>query len=45
MTDSLESSEFLVKEKYAAPGKVAINGGSNGGLSEFSNRLDLLPPK
>jgi hypothetical protein len=24
--------EYLVKNKYAAPGKVAINGGSNGGL-------------
>ncbi|KAG4065952.1 hypothetical protein HA402_012302, partial [Bradysia odoriphaga] len=24
--------EYLVKHKYAAPGKVAINGGSNGGL-------------
>ena len=24
-------AEYLVKNKYAAPGKVAINGGSNGG--------------
>lgn len=27
----LPSSEYLVKNKIAAPGKVAINGGSNGG--------------
>ena len=24
-------SEYLVQNKYAAPGKVAINGASNGG--------------
>ncbi|KAH9950170.1 prolyl oligopeptidase [Amylocystis lapponica] len=30
--DFISATEFLVKNKYAAPGKVAINGGSNGGL-------------
>lgn len=30
--DFIAATEFLVKNKYAAPGKVAINGGSNGGL-------------
>ncbi|CAL1703361.1 unnamed protein product [Somion occarium] len=30
--DFIAASEFLVKEKYAARGKIAINGGSNGGL-------------
>ena len=28
----MSSSEYLVKEKYAARGKIALNGGSNGGL-------------
>lgn len=32
-------SEFLVKEKYAGKGKVAINGGSNGG--QYSTFQDL----
>ncbi|TRM68664.1 prolyl oligopeptidase [Schizophyllum amplum] len=30
--DFIAATEYLVKNKYAAPGKVAINGGSNGGL-------------
>ncbi|KIJ56911.1 hypothetical protein M422DRAFT_149708 [Sphaerobolus stellatus SS14] len=30
--DFIAATQFLVSEKYAAPGKVAINGGSNGGL-------------
>ncbi|PFH50576.1 hypothetical protein AMATHDRAFT_193040 [Amanita thiersii Skay4041] len=30
--DFIAATEFLVKNKYAARGKVAINGGSNGGL-------------
>jgi hypothetical protein len=25
--------EYLVDKKYVAPGKVAINGGSNGGMA------------
>ncbi|KAG5221490.1 prolyl oligopeptidase [Salix suchowensis] len=29
--DFIAATEYLVKHKYAAPGKVAINGGSNGG--------------
>ncbi|KAF8629610.1 hypothetical protein AX15_003351 [Amanita polypyramis BW_CC] len=30
--DFIAATQYLVKNKYAAPGKVAINGGSNGGL-------------
>lgn len=30
--DFIAATEYLVKEKYAGKGKVAINGGSNGGL-------------
>ncbi|KAF8169488.1 prolyl oligopeptidase [Pholiota molesta] len=30
--DFIAATEFLVTNKYAAPGKVTINGGSNGGL-------------
>ncbi|TCD62958.1 hypothetical protein EIP91_006189 [Steccherinum ochraceum] len=30
--DFIAATQFLVKNKYAAPGKVALNGGSNGGL-------------
>ncbi|EGN96818.1 hypothetical protein SERLA73DRAFT_124603 [Serpula lacrymans var. lacrymans S7.3] len=30
--DFIAATEYLVKHKYAAAGKVAINGGSNGGL-------------
>jgi prolyl oligopeptidase len=30
--DFIAATEYLVKNKIAAPGKVAINGGSNGGL-------------
>ncbi|KAL0949097.1 hypothetical protein HGRIS_009187 [Hohenbuehelia grisea] len=30
--DFIAATEYLVDNKYAAPGKVAINGGSNGGL-------------
>ncbi|EIW79415.1 hypothetical protein CONPUDRAFT_60260 [Coniophora puteana RWD-64-598 SS2] len=30
--DFIAATEYLTKEKYVAPGKVAINGGSNGGL-------------
>ncbi|KAI0722036.1 prolyl oligopeptidase [Cerioporus squamosus] len=30
--DFIAASQYLVDNKYAAPGKVAINGGSNGGL-------------
>ncbi|KJA14253.1 hypothetical protein HYPSUDRAFT_150630 [Hypholoma sublateritium FD-334 SS-4] len=30
--DFIAATEFLVKNKYAAQGKVIINGGSNGGL-------------
>ncbi|KAJ3496917.1 hypothetical protein NLJ89_g10419 [Agrocybe chaxingu] len=30
--DFIAATEYLVKNKYAAPGKVTINGGSNGGL-------------
>ncbi|KAI0081447.1 hypothetical protein K474DRAFT_1587789 [Panus rudis PR-1116 ss-1] len=30
--DFIAASEYLVEKKYAAKGKIAINGGSNGGL-------------
>ncbi|KAI0786495.1 prolyl oligopeptidase [Abortiporus biennis] len=30
--DFIAASEYLVKEKYTSRGKIAINGGSNGGL-------------
>ncbi|KAF5372042.1 hypothetical protein D9615_008071 [Tricholomella constricta] len=30
--DFVAATEYLVKNKYVGPGKVAINGGSNGGL-------------
>ncbi|KIY52584.1 hypothetical protein FISHEDRAFT_69740 [Fistulina hepatica ATCC 64428] len=30
--DFIAATQYLVKHKYAAPGMVAINGGSNGGL-------------
>ncbi|KIJ20885.1 hypothetical protein PAXINDRAFT_165716 [Paxillus involutus ATCC 200175] len=30
--DFIAATEYLVKNKIAAPGKIAINGGSNGGL-------------
>lgn len=30
--DFIAATQFLIDNKYAAPGKVAINGGSNGGL-------------
>lgn len=30
--DFIAATDYLVKNKYAAPGEVAINGGSNGGL-------------
>ncbi|KAF6762498.1 prolyl oligopeptidase [Ephemerocybe angulata] len=30
--DFIAATEYLVKNKYAAPGKVTIHGGSNGGL-------------
>jgi prolyl oligopeptidase len=30
--DFIAAAEYLVKEKYAARGKITINGGSNGGL-------------
>lgn len=30
--DFIAAAEFLVKEKYAAPKRIAIRGGSNGGL-------------
>jgi prolyl oligopeptidase PreP (S9A serine peptidase family) len=30
--DGVDVRQFLVDNKYAATGKVAINGGSNGGL-------------
>ncbi|KAI0346955.1 hypothetical protein BDW22DRAFT_1321836 [Trametopsis cervina] len=30
--DFIAATQYLVENKYAAPGKVAINGGSNGGL-------------
>ncbi|KAG9125182.1 hypothetical protein FRC07_008659 [Ceratobasidium sp. 392] len=30
--DFIAATEYLVDNKYAAPGKVVINGGSNGGL-------------
>lgn len=29
---NLTRRQYLVKNKYASPGKVAINGGSNGGI-------------
>ena len=36
--------EYLVKHKYAARGKVAINGGSNGGeWSTFGDPLTWTP--
>ncbi|QRV87176.1 carbohydrate esterase family 10 protein [Ceratobasidium sp. AG-Ba] len=30
--DFISATEYLVQNRYAAPGKVVINGGSNGGL-------------
>ncbi|PIL36633.1 hypothetical protein GSI_00322 [Ganoderma sinense ZZ0214-1] len=30
--DFIAATQYLIDNKYAAPGKVAINGGSNGGL-------------
>ncbi|KAH7926038.1 hypothetical protein BV22DRAFT_1128529 [Leucogyrophana mollusca] len=30
--DFIAATDYLIKHKYAAPGKIAINGGSNGGL-------------
>ncbi|KAH8092482.1 prolyl oligopeptidase [Cristinia sonorae] len=30
--DFISATKFLIDNKYAAPGKVALNGGSNGGL-------------
>lgn len=35
-------SEYLVKNKYAAPGKVAINGVLNGGARSSRFQIDLL---
>lgn len=34
--DLLDPRQFLVSNKYAAAGKVAINGGSNGGKHTIS---------
>lgn len=31
-------SQYLIDNKYAAPGKVAINGGSNGGTDKCVSR-------
>ena len=36
------SRQFLVDNKYAAPGKVAINGGSNGGAFMLCRRPTLM---
>ena len=38
ITTHFFGSEYLVQNKYAAPGKVVINGGSNGGA--FFTLLD-----
>jgi prolyl oligopeptidase len=43
--DFIGAAEFLVKEKYTNPGKIAIKGGSNGGLlvgAAMTQRPDLF---
>ncbi|KAH9045733.1 prolyl oligopeptidase family-domain-containing protein [Lactarius pseudohatsudake] len=41
--DFIAASEWLVENKYAAKGKIAINGGSNGGVSPSQSSIIVSP--